>query len=266
MSNDGGISAIKQKLREDRPVLGTWAIVNSPVVTEILGIAGFDFQLLDLEHGLWDMGTLDNGVRACEATGCAPIVRVSGINPPEIQNVLDLGVHGLIIPQVLNAKRAREAVAAMHYAPAGTRGYNPFTRAALYRNPPNNQSGKLKHDFLLSAVIIENLSGYDELDEIIAIEDLDVIYLGIYDMSIALGCNGDTTAPKVNAFVDDAAKRIRAGGKTVGMMVRSEADIDAALVLGARFLVWGVDSFLIHQAAKTATTALESAAKRFANG
>lgn len=243
---------LKLKLKKDQPIVGTWSIISSPIVVEILALSGFDFLILDMEHGIYDQTALDACIRACEAAGCAPIVRVPGINPSAAQWALDMGAHGIVVPQVEDAASAAMSVGMSKFAPIGSRGYNPFTRAAGYAAPSSNQVGKLRNDFGLTSIIIENQTALNELDEILEIENLDVVYVGVYDLSIALGYEGDTKHPEICRVLDQTIVRVTSAGKTAGLMVRSKEDVAKATKLGARFLVFSVDTSLLHEAAKDA--------------
>jgi 4-hydroxy-2-oxoheptanedioate aldolase len=236
---------LKVRLDAGHAVLGVWSIIPSPVVVEIFALGGIDFAILDMEHGIFDVGALDSCVRACEAAGAVPLVRIPGLNPSAAQWALDLGAHGIVAPQVNNASEAEMVVRMAKFPPLGTRGYNPFTRAANYANPPDNSAGKLDNDFSLSCVIIENESAVADLQRICAIPRLDVIYMGVYDLSVALGCGGDTKNPVVTDVIARSIVQIRAAGKAAGMMVRNQRDIAKALALGANFLVYSVDTSLI---------------------
>lgn len=250
------VNAIKRKLADGQPVLGIWSIIPSPMVVEILSLSGFDFAILDMEHGVFDLGSLEACVRAVEVVGKAPLVRIPGMNPSAAQWALDLGAHGIVVPQVRDAQDAAAVVGMAKYAPVGQRGYNPFTRAANYANPANNRSGKLSNEFSLTCVIVESESALADLDAICATPSVDVIYMGIYDLAVALGASGDTRHPRIIEVVERSIALIRAAGKAAGMMVRNSADMARALSLGANFLVYGVDSFLIHEAATSAVAAL----------
>lgn len=254
---------LKVKLASGQAVLGIWSIIPSPVVIEICALGGFDFTILDMEHGIFDVGALDNCVRACESAGATPLVRIPGINPSAAQWALDLGAHGIVVPQVSDAGEAEIVVKMAKYAPLGNRGYNPFTRAALYANPPDNRSGKLNNDFSLTCVIIENESAVADLDRICATPGLDVIYMGIYDLSVALGCDGDTKHPLVTGVVERSIAQIRKAGKAAGMMVRSQQDISRALALGANFLVYSVDTSLIRDAVTRAVSSFDQEQSAF---
>lgn len=246
---------LKLKLKDNQPIIGTWSIISSPIVVEILALSGFDFLILDMEHGIYDQTALDACVRACEAVGCAPIVRVPGINASAVQWALDAGAYGVVVPQVGNVESAEIAVGMTKFTPDGTRGYNPFTRAAGYAAPNSSQKGKLRNDFGLTSIIVENELALNDLDAILQIQNLDVVYVGIYDLSIALGYGGDTKHPKLCELVNHTITKVRLAGKTAGIMVRNKDDVSNALKLGARFLVYSVDTSILLTAAKEAVAA-----------
>lgn len=246
---------LKSKLNDGQPVIGIWSIISSPIVVEILALSGFNFLILDMEHGIYDQTALDACIRACEAAGCAPIVRVPGINPSAVQWALDMGAHGIVVPQVGNAASATMAVEMTKFAPDGTRGYNPFTRVAGYAAPSSNQVGKLRNDFGLTSVIVENQTALNELDAILAIEDLDVVYVGVYDLSITLGYEGDTKHPGICQVLEQTIARVRSAGKIAGLMVRSKEDVEKAIRMGARFLVYSVDTSILLEASKDVVAA-----------
>ncbi len=239
---------LKVKLRAGHAVMGVWSIIPSALVAEIFALSGMDFLILDMEHGIFDVAALESCTRACEAAGAAPLVRIPGLNASAAQWALDVGAYGIVVPQVNDPAEADNVVRIAKYAPRGTRGYNPFTRAALYANPPDNQSGKLGNDFSLTCVIIESQKALDNLQPICETQDLDVVYVGTYDLSVALGCNGNTKDKRILDVVKSSVEQIRASGKAAGMMVRSQEDIARALDLGANFLVYSVDTSLIREA------------------
>ncbi len=250
---------VKDKLAAGEPVLGIWSLVNSPMISELVGAAGLDFQILDMEHGVFDLPALDASVRASEAAGCSPLVRVPGLHPTTIQNVLDLGAHGLVVPQVQGYATVLDAVRAARFAPAGTRGFNPFTRAGRYAGGPLEGLPKLRDGFALTSIIVENPSAYEELDRILGIEGLDVVYLGSYDMSVHLGCMGQMDDPRITAFLGSAIPRIRRAGKAAGVMVRSQEETERMLELGANFIICGVDTALFSGAMRQGVAAFARA-------
>ena len=232
------IKNLKDKLNNGDSVFGVWSIIAAPTINEITALSGFDFQILDMEHGAHDISTLENSIRACELWGCSVLVRLPTIDLGLAQKVLDLGVSGLIIPQIKNFTQAEAATRLLHYAPDGDRGYNPFTRGNLFNV---NLKEKSK---LICGLIIENKTAFADLDQILTLKNLDMIYLGAYDMSVALGKPGDMSNPELIEFIDLSLKKIKAAGKVAGLMSDIRG-LKAYQKKGVQFLVCGVDSNLI---------------------
>ncbi len=239
---------IKEKLSSGTPVIGIWSIINSSVTVDIAAHAGIDFQILDMEHGIADFSALDNCIRACESAGCSPLVRVPELRRSIIQSCLDLGAHGIIVPQINGHDDALAAVQATQFAPTGSRGFNPFTRAGHY-NPllPMNVT-KLNNNFAITSIIIETKSAAAELDEILAIPELDMLYLGVYDLSFAFGYEGNVNHPDILDFVTTAIQKIKQAGKLVSLMVKSETEMKQYVELGASLIVYGVDTHIYYSA------------------
>ena len=252
---------LKIKLSTGEPIFGIWSIIPSPIVAEIFGLSGFDFQILDMEHGIFDLQALDANIRACESSGCSPLVRVPGVAPFSVQSVLDMGAHGVIFPQVQDVDAVRAAVRSMKYAPDGNRGYNPFTRVAKYSNPATYENGKLSNYFGLASVIVENESALKSLDQILQVPGLDMVYLGVYDMAVSMGCKGNVRDPRVVEFVETTIGRVRKAGKAAGIMVMNRQDMDRMFHLGANVIVHAVDSYLIHMVARESISAFRESCK-----
>lgn len=233
------INYVKNKLLNGQQVIGIWSIINSPVLVEIAGTSGLDFQILDMEHGIYDLSLLENCIRACELSHCSPLIRVPELNQSIIQNVLDMGAHGVIVPQIKNYNDAFNVALANKFPPEGNRGYNPFVRAGLYQSSKNN---KLNNDFGLVSVIIENEHSYTQIDKILTIKQLDLLYLGVYDMSYDMGFHGNVQHPKILKFVQSSIMKIHKAGKFSGVMVSNASDIKKYIDMGVDFLVYGVDA------------------------
>ena len=229
---------------DNSTVLGTWVVTSSPQHCEIIGHAGFDFQILDMEHGTVDFSICEDMIRACELSGCFPLVRLPKIDVTLAQRFLDRGVGGVIYPQVHSAADVKEAVETLMYPPKGKRGFNPFTRQGNFGHPSSEEFDQ--HP--LRAIILENQKTLAELDAILDIDDLDLIYLGTYDMSVDMGIPSEMRNPKLLNLVDDAVVRIRKANKSVGVMVHNQEDMKHMIELGANFLVQTVDTEVIHSA------------------
>lgn len=223
------------------PVHGLWRIIPSPQLTEAVALAGFDFQVLDCEHGAYDYGTLLPDLLACERHGCAPLVRVSGTDPVEVQRCLDLGARGLVFPQLTDYASFAAAAACMDHAPAGTRGFNPFVRALNYGSP-----GKVARPWFVP--IIETLAAVADLDAILQLERIDLVYVGSYDLSAQLGVAGQMNAPVLVQTIERILTACRSAGKPVGLMVLDEAAARHRITQGVSALVHGVDSHRVKEA------------------
>lgn len=226
------------------PVLGTWSLIPSPAVHELLGLGGMDFVILDMEHGPYAISEVETCVRACELSSCAALVRVPRLDGTIIQTVLDTGAQGIVVPHIRNADDARMAVACTRFPPEGSRGYNPFTRGNGY-DPKNVPTEK---PFV--CVIIEDRKACAEatLADILSVPGLDAVYIGAYDLSASLGHPGEVTHPDVMETVERNVRQIQSAGKTAGMMVRSEENMKSALTLGVTMLTWSVDTDLVRSA------------------
>jgi 4-hydroxy-2-oxoheptanedioate aldolase len=223
------------------PLHGIWRIIPSPACTEILAQSGFDFQILDAEHGGYDYQTLLTDVIACEAHQCAPWIRVSGSDQVEVQRCLDLGARAIVFPQLANYGDFAAAAAMMDHAPAGVRGFNPFVRAYGYGtgSPPARP---------WFVPIIETLTAVEQLDRILQLERIDLIYIGSYDLSTQLGVAGRMDAPELTRVFDRIFERCHAAGKRVGAMALTGATVAALTARKIDALVHGVESHRLKQA------------------
>lgn len=231
-----------------RPHHGIWRIIPSPQLTELLAQAGLDFQILDCEHGAYDYATLTTDIIACEAQRCAPLVRVSGTDKVEVQRCLDLGAHGIVFPQLATRDDFARAAAMMDYAPAGTRGFNPFVRAGGYGGG-SAQSPRPARPWFVP--IVETLAAVEQLDAILQLERIDLVYVGSYDLSAQLGCAGRMDAPPLVATVETILAKCRAAGKAVSMMTLNPEATRALIARGVQAPVHGVESHRLKQAAAT---------------
>ena len=123
---------LKDKLKAGEVVLGTWTVISSPTLTEIMGSSGLDFIIIDHEHGPFNFDTSENMIRAAENVDCTPLIRVPENNQSYILRALEIGSHGILIPQIENKKEASYAVDSIYYSPKGNRGVSAFTRASNY--------------------------------------------------------------------------------------------------------------------------------------
>lgn len=223
---------------------GIWRIIPSPMLTEVIAQGGLDFQILDCEHGAYDFATLLPDMLACERHGCAPFVRVSGTDKIEIQRCLDLGVRGLVFPQLATAEDFARAAGTMEYAPVGTRGFNPFVRAAHYGSP----AASVPPSRPWFVPIVETLTAAQDIDVIVQLPRIDLIYVGVYDLSAQLGCPGTMDSPELLAVIDRILHACARANKPVGMMALSRSSAEQLAARGVQAIVHGVESHRLKSA------------------
>lgn len=223
---------------------GLWRIMPSPMLTETLAQGGLDFQILDCEHGAYDYATLLPDIIACENQGCSPWIRVSGTDKVEVQRCLDLGARGLVFPQLAEPEAFAAAAAMMDYAPAGTRGFNPFVRAGGYGM--TSRGAATGRPWFVP--IVETLSAAYQIGAIAQIERIDMVYIGVYDLSAQLGCPGQMDSPELARIVDQILVACARAEKPVGMMALSAVAARSLIARGVRGIVHGVESHRMTQA------------------
>jgi 4-hydroxy-2-oxoheptanedioate aldolase len=208
-------NAAKARLRAGGKVLGCWSALGSPSVVELLGFAGFDYILLDQEHGLGEPSTLITQLQAMSATPATSVVRVPWNDHVYLKRVLDAGVEGVMVPSIETAGEARAAVAACRYPPLGRRGAaSSSPRASNYGMAPNYVATCA--DELLIVLQIESKKGVENIDEILAVEGIDVMFIGPHDLSGTVGHLGNLKHPEVAGLIGRAEQRILASGLPMG--------------------------------------------------
>ena len=229
---------LKVKLQSGKPVIGTWNTLGSPLVTEVIAHSGLDFQIIDLEHGPFVLDQVYLHVSACEIQGCTPLVRVPSNEDWMILQVLDQGGHGVVVPHVSNSITAKNLVSSVKYCPLGERGFTPFSKAGGFAtNASASEYVKVANKNTLTVVIVESKEGLEKLDEIIAIDGVDVVYFGAYDLSQALGHPGDVFHPDIVKAIREGVDLVSGQGKWAGGFVpKSRDDIKWLLVMD-----WFVD-------------------------
>ncbi len=240
----------KSRLADQGFLLGCFVEARSPEIVEVLGLASFDFAVIDREHAAFSGETAGELVRAATVAGVAPLIRVRNNDPGEILEALDLGAVGLHVPQVASAEDARRAIAAARFPPGGERGFNPFVRAACYGALPLDEFRKTADDDTLLVLHIEARSAVEKLDEILSLDGVDVAFLGPYDMSQTLGVPGDVTHPKVVEAMRSIVKAAEPRGVTVGCFANTPEQTRLWLAEGVRYLAYSVDTQIFLHAAR----------------
>ena len=236
---------LKKKLQSDKSVLGTWQVIASPTVSEIMVSAGFDFVIIDMEHGPITFETAENMIRAVETAGGTALLRVPDNNPSDILRALETGAHGIVVPQVETVEQAKDVVQASKYYPEGLRGFSPFTRSADYGKCDTSQLGEKKNKQSFVGILVEGIEGITNLPEIAKVEGIDLIYLGRYDLSQSLGVPGDVKHEKVISKMKECIEIIKQHGIAVGSIAGSEEDFKFYAEAGVNFVAYKADCALM---------------------
>ena len=196
------VSRFKAAMDSDRGALGPFMICTDPAMVEAAGRAGYDFVLLDMEHGTTTFQTLPNLIRAANVSGVCPVVRVPRGTDIWIDQALDVGAGAVMIPQIDTAEQARAAVSAAKFSPVGTRGTCRFVRSAGFGDVPGSEYFSKAQD---TAVILqaEGKKAIENLDEILDVPGIDVVFVGPYDLSSSLGHVGEIDHPEVVAAIKE---------------------------------------------------------------
>lgn len=197
-------SRVAQALKSNRIVVGTSIQMNSTEVAELAGKCGFDFVVIDMEHGSFGIDSCVNLIRAVEAGGADPIVRVPDDSRVGIGRVLDAGAYGVVVPNVSSGQQAREIMAATRFAPEGLRGACPYSRAADYGLTSWDEHTQWARRNVMTNFIIESNRGVADIDSILDAGP-DSVAVGLFDLSVDMGLNGDMQDPSVKRAYQNVA-------------------------------------------------------------
>lgn len=246
---------MKDLLRQ-RAALGTFCELPCAESVEIAGRAGWDYVIIDCEHGPIDSSMLPGMVRAAETAGCQAVVRVAENNAALIQHALDAGASGIMIPQISSLEAARAAVTAARFHPLGRRGLNPYVRAAAYSAMNAGEFIATANDKTTLILQIESVSGLDQIESILDLDGVDAVFLGPFDLSQSLGIPGQTGDPRIFEAGQQIVKQAAARSKYVGVFVDSDDAAIKWLGAGARFVSFSIDTVQLLRALRAANQRL----------
>ncbi len=232
----------KAALGEGRQQIGLWCSLASPISTEIVAGAGFDWLLLDMEHSANDLRDIYVQLQAMMENATNPVVRVPSDDPITIKRILDAGAQSLMIPNIDDAAQAERVVAATRYAPRGIRGFSQAPGARFGRIPDYHTRCEAE---IYVIVQVESRRALDNLDAIAAVEGVDGVFIGPGDLSTSLGYLGQQGHPEVVRTIEDAVGRIVQAGKHAGILTPSEELAKRYIAAGTRFTAVGSDLGLL---------------------
>ncbi len=234
-------NALKRKLQRGEFVIGPFMNCSYGAFIEIVGMAGFDYAIIDMEHGPLEVETAEALCRAAQGVGLSPIVRVRKNDPPQIQRALDIGSAGVQVPQIETGEGAEAVVRAAKYAPLGMRGLSFYTRAGDYTVYGLAGITDRLNEEQIVIVHVEGVTGLQNLDAIIAVPHIDVVFLGPYDLSQSFGIPGQVNDPRVVQGMEEATVKIRAAGKAAGTYAGDAKTAKRWIDAGVQYISLGVD-------------------------
>ncbi len=241
---------LKKVLSEGQVVFGGCAQIPSVPLVEIMGRAGYDFVVIDTEHGLYDMQAAGELVRAAQGADLTPLVRVLKNDKALIMKALDLGAQGVVVPHVSQKGEAARAVEACEYGGTG-RGACPLIRAADYGLSDWKIYQEEARRNILLLLIIEDLEGARNIEEIVSVNGVDAVWLGPFDMSVSAGYQGNLEHPAIEKELDRIIAACKERGVWVMHAFPCEAnakEVDRWVRKGVRLVVHSTDSFIFGQA------------------
>lgn len=229
----------RTQLLEGETVVGTFQLLDSVMVSEMIGIAGMDFVIYDQEHGPLTAETTLGLCAAAQNRGVAPIVRVRENDPAEIQRALDVGSAGVQVPQVETRADAEAAVEAARFAPVGSRGLSKYVRAGNYWG--GDAYTEAQNDDVTLIVQVEGERGVENVDEILDVEGIDSVFLGPYDLSQSLGVPGEVHHEHVQARMEEVCRHAADANVAMGAFADDPTMACRWIDAGVQYVTIGVD-------------------------
>ncbi|MDF2810026.1 MAG: 2-dehydro-3-deoxyglucarate aldolase [Microvirga sp.] len=223
---------LKTRMRNGEVQFGAFVMVPSPATVEMFGYAGFDFVIIDREHGASSLETLENSLRAAETSGMEALVRIPCGSPSEILSALDAGASGIIVPHVKTAEQAAAIASAATYPPNGTRGIATTSRAGRYGAFSLDEHLERSRERVLVMVQIEDKEALPNVQAIAAVDGIDGAFIGPADLAMSLGIPGGLQHPRVVSAIDTVLEDLAIVGNA--MAAAFAPDREAVKVLASK--------------------------------
>ncbi|MDF9796955.1 4-hydroxy-2-oxoheptanedioate aldolase [Catalinimonas alkaloidigena] len=251
---------LKQRLKQGETLNGCWLNLGSSVTAEIVGLSGFDWVLIDLEHGAGSEKDVLHQLQALEHTPAAPLIRVESYERQRFHRVLDMGAEGVMCPRINNVEEAKQALSAMQYPPEGSRGVAKMVRATNFGKDFDAYRSGAK-DNILGVLQIETLEALNHLDAIAALAGLDVLFIGPADLSMALGIFGQLDHPTFKDALKAIVNAAQKAKKATGILLFNPDDYATYHEMGIRMIACGADATFVANGARTMAEKLKSMRK-----
>lgn len=252
---------LKKRIQQGETVNGCWLNLGSSLTAEIVGLAGFDWVLIDLEHGAGSEKDILFQLQALESTPTATIVRVESAEHTRISRALDMGADGVMCPKIKTVEDAKAVIKGMYYPPFGNRGVAKMVRATGFGINFDQYYAESK-DNILGVIQIETVESLNHLDEIAALDGVDVLFIGPADLSMELGIFGQFNNPIFLEAVTNIVAAADKAGKATGILFFNPDDYKKYHDMGIRFIACGADATFVADGARAMAKKLRDAANQ----
>ncbi len=242
-------NTFKKALKSGKTVFGCWLGLADTISAELMGTAGFDWLVIDGEHGPNDLRSIVAQLQVLEASKSHPVVRVPIGETRILKQVLDAGAQTVLVPMVDSVDQARQLVRAVTYPPTGERGVG-YAVSRVSRYAEITDYGTTADAEICLLVQVENLKGIAALDDILTLDGIDGVFIGPADLAADMGHMGNALHEDVQEVIMDALRRIRAAGKAPGILTTHDPMTEAAIEAGAQFVAVGADVLLLANSAR----------------
>jgi len=251
---------LKKRLQKGEALNGCWLNLGSALTSEIVGQAGFDWVLIDLEHGSGDEKDALSQLQALNASSSGAIIRVESNDKRRIQKALDMGAVGIMCPQIETTADAQLAISGMYYSPDGNRGVAKMVRATGFGKDFETYREQFKEN-ILGIIQIETKEVLEHLDEIAALDGVDVFFIGPSDLTMSLGIFGQFDHPLFLETVKRIVTAATNAGKAAGILLFDPEEYETYYDMGIRFMACGSDATFVARGSTTMAQVMNSKRK-----
>lgn len=224
---------------------GTWSTIYQPMLLEIIASSSIDFLIFDSEHGPWNLDQVINASIICEKNKVSPIIRVPEITRGTISRALDCGVHGVQVPNIENKEEIILIKEFSKFPPSGKRGFSPFSRASDYSSKNSSELVSKANDNLMNIIHIENRRGVQNIDVILEQDSIDIVFIGLFDLSVMLNVPGQIDHKHVLDKFTILAEKIISAKKILGSIATNKDQISFLTRNKVRYLTFSADCQLV---------------------
>lgn len=253
---------LKKRLKQGDTLIGCWLNLGCPLTAEIIGTTGFDWALIDLEHGAGTESDVLHQLQALEHTQTAPVIRIESFERQRIHRMLDLGAEGIMCPRINNTEEAMKFVRGLSYPPEGVRGVAKMVRATGFGKDFDSY-WKDSTKNILGIIQVETPEILNHLDEIAAIDNIDILFIGPADLSMALGIFGQYDNPMFKDAVKATVNSAEKAGKAAGILLFNPDDFISYRQMGIRFIACGSDATFVVNGAHDMLNVLNTFRSKF---